>query len=101
MLFQQALVIHEKVLGAEHPNTGITLNNLAFLYEERGRYDEAESLYKRSLAIKEKVLRADHPSTKITLRNLADLYKSQGKHGEAERFTSGRWQSTGGVESSR
>ena len=39
----------ERLLGAEHPNTLVSLNNLAGLYESQGRYDEAEPLYQRAL----------------------------------------------------
>jgi hypothetical protein len=31
-------------LGPEHPNVATTLNNLAELYREQGRFDEAERL---------------------------------------------------------
>ena len=30
----------------EHPDVVIVLNNLAHLYDEQGRYEEAEPLYK-------------------------------------------------------
>ena len=35
-----------------------SLGNLAVLYQEQGRYDEAEALHKRALAIREKALGA-------------------------------------------
>jgi hypothetical protein len=34
----------ERVLGAEHPGTLISINNLALLYQVQGRYGEAEPL---------------------------------------------------------
>src|SRR5262249_31986166 len=72
-LYKQALAIHKKVLGPEHPRTSTTLNNLGFLYFKQGRYYDAEPLYQKSLAINEKVLGPEHPRTAITRRNLADL----------------------------
>jgi tetratricopeptide (TPR) repeat protein len=39
------------------------LNNLANLYEDQGRYQDAEPLYTRALAIFEKKLGPDHPYT--------------------------------------
>ena len=39
----------------------LSLNNLAGLYDDQGRYAEAEPLYKRALAIREKALGPDHP----------------------------------------
>jgi hypothetical protein len=72
------------VLGAEHPRTLISVNNLASLYNSQGRYGEAEPLYRRALAARERVLGAEHPRTLISVNNLAFLYKSQGRYGEAE-----------------
>jgi hypothetical protein len=51
---EQALTIHEKALGANHPDTATSLNNLALLYQSQGKYGEAEPLFKRALAISEK-----------------------------------------------
>ena len=79
-----ALAIREKVLGPEHPDTAITLNNLAILYRNQGKYEEAEPLFQRALAIKEKALGPEHPATARTLNNLALLYWNQGKYEEAE-----------------
>jgi tetratricopeptide (TPR) repeat protein len=51
---------------------------------DRGRYGEAEPLYRRSLAISEKVLGSEHPDVAGTLNLLAVLYRSQGRYVEAE-----------------
>jgi len=83
-LAERALAIREAQLGAEHPDTASSLNNLASLYESMGRYREAEPLYKRALAIREAQLGAEHPDTASSLNNLASLYESMGRYGEAE-----------------
>ena len=49
----RALVIREKGLGPEHPDTASTLNNLAVLYHDQGKYEEAESLHQRTLIIRD------------------------------------------------
>ena len=72
-------MIREKVLGPDHPSTALSLNNLAALYDNQGKYDEAESLYQRALAIREKVLGSDHPDTAETRNNLAVLHSSIGE----------------------
>ena len=51
-----------------------SLNNLALVYYEQGKYEDALLLYQRSLAIEEKVLGSEHPDTAMTLNNLAILY---------------------------
>ncbi|MCI5161421.1 MAG: CHAT domain-containing protein [Candidatus Electrothrix sp. AX5] len=81
---EQARVYAVKHFGAEHPDTSISMNNLAGLYHAQGRYSEAEPLYKECLQLREKVLERDHPSTLISINNLAELYESQGRYSEAE-----------------
>jgi tetratricopeptide (TPR) repeat protein/nucleoside phosphorylase len=83
-LYQRALAIWEQQVGAEHPNTATTFNNLAELYRAQGRYSEAEPLYRRALAIKEQLLGADHLDMAVNLNNLALLYQEQGRFSEAE-----------------
>ena len=61
-----------------------SLNNLAALYKEQGRYADAEPLYKRALAIDEKAVGPDHPDVATSLNNLAALYKEQGRYADAE-----------------
>ncbi len=72
-LYQRALAICEKQLGAEHPHTASSLNNLAELYRSQGQYEQAEPLYQRALAICEKWLGAEHPKTRIVQENYTDL----------------------------
>ncbi|MCK5521695.1 MAG: tetratricopeptide repeat protein, partial [Thiomargarita sp.] len=83
-LARRALAIIEKVLGAEHPDTATSLNNLALLLSNKGDYDSAEPLYRRALAIREKVLGAEHPDTAQSLNNLALLLSKKGNYDGAE-----------------
>ena len=82
--YRLSLAIRESQLGADHPDTAASLNDLAGLYYAQGRYSEAEPLLKRSLAIRESQLGTDHPHTAQGLNNLAALYESQGRYSEAE-----------------
>ena len=68
----------------DHPDTAMSLNNLAMLYQIQGKYLEAEPLLRRALEIYEQQLGADHPDTAMSLNNLAMLYQTQGKYLEAE-----------------
>jgi predicted RNA binding protein with dsRBD fold (UPF0201 family) len=67
------LRIREEVLGAEHPSTALSLNNLAGVLWEQRDLVAARRLYERSLAIYEKMLDVDHPRTVATRQNLAAL----------------------------
>ncbi len=85
-LLQRALAIREKALGPEHPRVATGLNNLASLYRDQGRYDEAEPLHQRALAIFEKALGPDHPDVATTLENYAALLQEVGRDAEAEEM---------------
>ena len=77
-------IASENALGPDHLSLGTPLNNLASLYEELGRYAEAESLFKRSLAITEKALGPIHPDVGLLFDNLGKLLMAQGRDTEAE-----------------
>ena len=40
-LYKQALLIDEKTIGKEHPDYATHLNNLAGVYVNQGKYDDA------------------------------------------------------------
>jgi hypothetical protein len=65
--------IIERLLGKEHPDVGTTLKNLAELYRDEGRGDEAEPLYQRAVAILEKALGASHPEVVETRTGYARI----------------------------
>jgi tetratricopeptide (TPR) repeat protein len=52
--------------------------------DDRGRYTEAEPLYRRALTIREKLLGPDHPDSAASLNRLAALCRHQGRYTEAE-----------------
>ncbi len=61
------------MLGPDHPDTVQSLNNLAFLYDSQGKYEQAEPLYQRALAIREKRLGPEHPDTTTVRVNYTNL----------------------------
>ena len=86
MLYKRTLAIWEKALGPDHPNGATALNNLAGLYDNQGRYAEAEPLYRQALAIREKALGPDHPDVAHSMNNLALLYANQGRYSRLSRL---------------
>ena len=72
-LYERALAIRERVLGADHPHTALSLNNLAALLTATGDYAAARPLYERALDITERVLGMAHPNTTVVRRNLERL----------------------------
>jgi Tetratricopeptide repeat len=59
------------VLGADHPHTLTSRNNLAYAYRAAGDLGRAVPLYEQTLAHSVRVLGADHPQTEIVRGNLA------------------------------
>ena len=81
--YERALEIVERVLGPAHPQTALSLNNLAALLESQGAYEQARPLSERALAIYEQLLGPAHPDTAQSLNNLAGLHRSQGAYEQA------------------
>ena len=79
---EKAIVLQTKFQKLEALAT--SLNNLADLYYNQGKYSEAEPLYLDALAMRKRLFTGDHPDVAQSLNNLGSLYKSQGKYGEAE-----------------
>ena len=85
-LLEKALIILQRILGDEHPDTIKCYNNLAGLYESKGEYFKAEPLLEKALVILKRVLGDEHPTTITSYNNLAVLYHSQGKYSETEQL---------------
>ena len=59
------------MLGADHPDTLTSRNNLAGAYYAAGDLGRAIPLFEQALADCVRVLGADHPQTKTVRANLA------------------------------
>ncbi|GAB1310660.1 hypothetical protein MFIFM68171_00870 [Madurella fahalii] len=44
-LYRQTLKLRTRVLGAEHPDTLASINNLANTLHRQGKYEEAEAIF--------------------------------------------------------
>lgn len=82
----QAAIKEAERFRPKDPRLATNLNNLALIYYIRGRYSEADLLFKRSLAIMEKVVGPEHLDVATTLNNIAELFEAQDKYAEAEPF---------------
>ncbi len=60
ILYTRSLEIME-IRKTEHVGFATTLNNLAGVYVQKGRYEKALELYTRALEIRERVLGLDNP----------------------------------------
>ncbi|HUS64516.1 MAG TPA: serine/threonine-protein kinase [Kofleriaceae bacterium] len=74
---EAALGIRQK-LDPDSLETARTLNNLAFLYDELGRYAEARAAGERSLAIQRAGLGPSHPDVALVLNHLGNIASDEG-----------------------
>jgi CHAT domain-containing protein/tetratricopeptide (TPR) repeat protein len=83
-LERESLAIRRDVLGPRHPDTAVSLSNLAVTLDALGRAAEAEPLARQALAIRRDVLGARHPDTAVSLSSLAGMLLGLGRAAEAE-----------------
>jgi tetratricopeptide (TPR) repeat protein len=79
----EALATREKILGAEHPDTLISVSNLASVLRHQGKYKEAEEMCRRALKGKEN---QKDSRTLDSLSLLALVLRYRGKYEEAEEM---------------
>ena len=79
----RALFVRRQVLGPNARDTGVSLANLAWLYERMKKDDQAMILREEAEAVFEKALGPDHPYTMIQKDSLAELYHAKGEDGKA------------------
>ena len=51
----------KKKLGADHPSTLTSMNNLAFTWKDQGRDTEAVGLMRECVRLGQRILGANHP----------------------------------------
>ena len=83
-LFAQVADIRKQILGANHPDYGISLNNLAYLTDELGDSEKAETLYLQVLQVYRSSLGDKHPEFATALVNVAKIYEARGEFSKAE-----------------
>jgi len=82
--YYKALAISEKVLGAEHPSTATTYNNIAGVYQDQGDYAKARDLFCRVVIVLLKCNLSEHPYTNASFAAMYDCYEKAG--GNDEQF---------------
>ena len=82
-MLRKALSIQE-ASHPEDPETGFTMNNLALLYGQAGRWSEAEPLVQKAVEIFNRATGTDSVETAMLLANLASVHMQQGRPERAE-----------------
>ncbi|SEH04534.1 tetratricopeptide repeat protein [Candidatus Venteria ishoeyi] len=83
-LAKKALAIQEKILGTEHHEIALSLNDLATILIALGEYDNAKYFLKRAIKIQEKQLPYGHSYLANSLNNLAGIYIKLNNYNKAK-----------------
>jgi tetratricopeptide (TPR) repeat protein len=52
--------VTERILGPKHPDTLASMNNLALVLSNQGKYEQAEEMHRRKLELSETVVGKEH-----------------------------------------
>jgi tetratricopeptide (TPR) repeat protein len=74
----QGLTLATRVLGEEHPDTLMAMNELAVAQQTQGDFSSAGALQEQALLIRCRVLGEEHPDTLTVVNNLALTLQAQG-----------------------
>jgi hypothetical protein len=67
----QVMEMRKRVLGAEHPDTLISMNGFAWTWKSQDRNKEAVELMDKCIQLQKKKLGTDHPYTKFSLKAMS------------------------------
>jgi Tetratricopeptide repeat len=76
----------ERIPGPEHPDTLMSVGNLAGVLQDRSMHETAEEMNRRVLDITEKFLGREHPNTLLSINDLATVLRKCGKYEAAEKM---------------
>lgn len=85
-LLTQAVDIRRRLLGASHPQTLSSIDDLGWTLNREGHYPEAEKLQRETLDLRRRVLGPEHPDTLRSMTNLAGTLSLEGHYAEAEKL---------------
>ncbi len=77
-LAERGLAIRREQIGERHPDTVLSLNNLANCHNELGNSQRALEVVKAGLAIQLEMFGEHHPDTALFLNNVSMIYSSLG-----------------------
>jgi len=78
--------LRRELLGAEHPETLATLDNLVRPLRHQGKLDDARKLDEQALEIRRRIFGPEHPDTLRSMLGVADLLLNQGKSDDARKL---------------
>ena len=82
-LYQRSLDLRIKALGPNHPDVGQSLGGLADCEAQRGRFQEAETLYEKGLSLAGKPDGTYYPIAYVVLKRYASFLRTTHKDARA------------------
>ena len=95
--YRRALREQQRLLGADDPAVGMTLNHIGNTLIELGNYAAAQEYCQRSLKLRRKVLGDRHPKVAASLNNLGELYRKRKDPQRSLHFAERSLEITGGT----
>jgi eukaryotic-like serine/threonine-protein kinase len=86
LLLERAVAIRRGVLGPEHPDTLVSMHDLAWTFQKEGHYIEAERLLRETLDSRRRVLGPEHRDTLSSMSTLGWTLEEEGRYPEAEKL---------------
>jgi hypothetical protein len=86
VLNRHVMEVRKRILGEEHLDTLISMNNLSKTMSDQGRHGEATEIHRHVLGVGKRIQGHEHPSTLLSMGNLAQSLFNQGDLGEAEEL---------------
>ncbi len=83
-IYDEAIAISLLVSGKQSINYVLQINNLAYLYEDMGKYELAEPLYRESIKLRQTYHSANPYRIASSRSNLARLLAKMGQHQESQ-----------------
>jgi tetratricopeptide (TPR) repeat protein len=85
-MLTEALEVAQRKMGEDHPICLSMMDNLAELYDQQKRHDQAEAQFRKVLALRQKKLGEEHPDVLTTMHGLAIAVEHQGRREEAKEL---------------
>ncbi|MFO0810785.1 MAG: serine/threonine-protein kinase [Gemmataceae bacterium] len=82
-MFERAFELRTTHLGADHPDTLTSMNDLAYVCVHTGKLDRGLALFGRTVELREARLGPDHADTLMSMSDYAEAYHVAGRLPEA------------------
>jgi len=81
-----ALKIDSVILGTNHPDYALHLNNFGEFYRNTGQYDKAEINLLKAIDLEKKIFGENYPDLSVAYHNISMVYSAKAQYDEAEMY---------------